>query len=386
MRWTGRKSSCWSARRPGTTGRAFSSCGQPSRINPGGASGSQRSTEQGDTAQRSPVPALEFTLSNYVVQTPWDYSIDTLSRAWFPSGDAGSSATRSSESSSTARQAQVFITDSSQSPPPVVSLSDLLSKIAELETTLASGAGIEGFRECIWGKIYRERTYRAGSPWTPSQFATTSASGSAAVTEVHRKHNPYRETQYHRFWLSGPDLDLFQTLIDDDDTVPDNGYEHAFALARPLPAGEYRINYNKQHYSRIPCNFVPDNAYCEWTVTVAAPAGTLHEAFFDPVAIGAAIGADGSDGVLKPAAFTVGGASATITSLKWESGVVRMLNPSASLAGHAIDFIALDGSVSLTLSFDNATQGGGGALTWSVADQPWQAGDLLMLRIRAASP
>ena len=109
--------------------------------------------------------------------------------------------------------------------------------------------------------------------------------------------------------------------------------------------------------------------------------GTVHEAFFDPVAIGAAVGADASNGVLEPAAFTVGGASATMTSLEWESSTVTMeLNPSASLAGHAVDFIALDGSVSLTLSFDDATQSGG-ALTWSVASQPWNAGDLLMLRI-----
>ena len=179
-------------------------------------------------------------------------------------------------------------------------------------------------------------------------------------------------------------MDLFQSGVEDDDTVPDNGYDHTLVLARPLPAGEYHVNDHMQHHDDFPCNFVPDT-YSKWTVTVTAPAGTVHEAFFDPVAIGAAVGADSSNGVLKPAAFTVGGASATITSLKWESGVVRMLNPSASLAGHAIDFIALDGSVSLTLSFDNATQSGG-ALTWSVADQPWQAGDLLMLRIRAASP
>ena len=116
---------------------------------------------------------------------------------------------------------------------------------------------------------------------------------------------------------------------------------------------------------------------------MTSPHGTVHEAFFDPVAIGAAVGADASNGVLEPAAFTVGGASATMTSLEWESSTVTMeLNPSASLAGHAVDFIALDGSVSLTLSFDDATQGGGGALTWSVANQPWNAGDLLMLRVR----
>ena len=118
-------------------------------------------------------------------------------------------------------------------------------------------------------------------------------------------------------------------------------------------------------------------------MTATAPPRTVHEVFFDPVAIGAGVGADATNGVLKPAAFTVDGASATITSLKWESGAVTMeLNPSAPLAGHAVDFIALDGSVTTTLSFDDATQGGGGALTWSVANQPWNAGDKLMLRVR----
>ena len=36
--------------------------------------------------------------------------------------------------------------------------------------------------------------------------------------------------------------------------------------------------------------------------------------------------------------------------------------------------------MSLTLSFDDATRSGG-ALTWSAASQPWNDGDLLMLRI-----
>ena len=321
----------------------------------------------------------EFTLSNYIVQTPWDYSIDTLSRAWMPAEDGGASGSSRST-------VLTFITDGSKTPPPTVSFADLRSKIAELEATLASGAGIEGFRNCIWGKILQER-YRRADPWTPAQRDATLASGSAAGTEVHRYNNPdyYRDPQYHRFWLSGSDMDLFQTLIDDTDSVPRNGYDHALALARPLPAGEYRVRYNKQHYRDFPCNFVPDS-YREWTVTVTAPAGTVHEAFFDPVAIGSAVGADSTNGVLEPAAFTVGGASATITSLKWESGTATMvLSPSASLAGHAVDFIALDGSVTTTLSFDDATQGGSGALTWSVAAQPWNAGDLLMLRIRSAN-
>ena len=343
-------------------------------LGPAGASGDgRRSVTPGSTS-----PAYVFTLSNYGVQTRWDYSVDTLSRAWLPSSGDGSSDVRSSDTAGL-----TFITDGTLSPPPVVSLSELRAQVAELETTLASGADIAGFEDCVQGKILRERLSRAHPPWTPIQYEATLASGVAAGTEVHREDHHYSsETQYHRFWLSGPDADLFQAPLDDNDSLPGNGYYYTLAIARPLPSGEYRVHHNLHDYTYIPCNFVPDDAYWVWAVTVAAPGGTVHEAFFDPVAIGAAVGADGSDGVLKPAAFTVGGASATITSLKWESGAVTMeLNPSASLAGHAVDFIALDGSVTSTLSFDNATQGGG-ALTWSVPNQPWNAGDKLMLRVR----
>ena len=251
---------------------------------------------------------------------------------------------------------------------------------------MAAGAGIAGFEDCIAGRILRDRIRRAHAPstWTPTQYGATLAAGSAAGTELFRQNFPshYRVPQYDRFWVTGPDAEQFQTPLDDDDTDPATGYDTIIVTARPLREGTYTSHHHWQHYSEIPCN-VPDDIPSEWTVTATAPPGTVHEVFFDPVAIGAGVGADGTSGVLEPAAFTVGGASATITSLEWEAGVVTMtLNPSASLAGHAIDFIALDGSVSLTLSFDDATQGGSGALTWSVASQPWNDGDLLMLRIR----
>ena len=162
---------------------------------------------------------------------------------------------------------------------------------------------------------------------------------------------------------------------------------HHLVTARPLPAGEYRINFHDIPPEQLICGgWAAFGKTTLWDyVNVTAPVGVLHEAFFDPVAIGTAVGADGANGVLKPAAFTVGGASATISSPKWESGTATMvLSPSASLAGHAIDFIALDGSVSMTLSFDDATRSGG-TLTWSMAAQPWNAGDLLMLRIRSTN-
>ena len=54
------------------------------------------------------------------------------------------------------------------------------------------------------------------------------------------------------------------------------------------------------------------------------------------------------------------------------------LNPTASLANYAIDFIDVTGTTTLSLSSDNASTT---PLTWTVPDKPWSDGDLLMLRI-----
>ena len=349
---------------------------------------SQSGGAQGASSQST--PALGFTQSNHYYQTPFDYSIDTLSRAWLPSSGAGASG-------SSGTPVQEYITDGSASPAPTISLSDLRSKITELETTLESGASIEGFRDCVYLKIIRERYGRAYGPWTPPQFQATLPSGSVAGTEIHRDNWPsyYEDPQYHRFWLSGSDMDLFQALVDDDDSDPDNGYDHTLALARPVPAGEYQVRYNMQHYRRFPCNFVPEDAYDAWTVTVTAPSGTLHEAFFDPVTVGTAVKADGTNGALKPASFTdANSASATLQSLSYEppagsgDGTVKLhVDPHTGLAGHSLDFIELDGSVSLSLGVaDAAVDAASKTLSWSVASQPWDDGDKLMLRIRKAAP
>ena len=128
----------------------------------------------------------------------------------------------------------------------------------------------------------------------------------------------------------------------------------------------------------------------EWTVTVNAPEGTLHEAFFDPVTDGTAVAADSTNGVLSPATFTdANGASATIERIAWEpgtggSGTVKVkLSPHDSMAGHTVNFIAMDGSVSLSLEVAGATvDATTGTLSWTVTSQPWQSGDKLMLRVR----
>ena len=77
----------------------------------------RRSVTPGSTA-----PAYAFTLSNDGVQTPWDYAVDTLSRAWLPSSVSGG---RSSDVRSSDTAGLTFITDGTLSPPPVVTLAEL---------------------------------------------------------------------------------------------------------------------------------------------------------------------------------------------------------------------------------------------------------------------
>ena len=159
--------------------------------------------------------------------------------------------------------------------------------------------------------------------------------------------------------------------------------------ARPIPAGEYRANNNFLRFPFIPCNHV---FTYEMTMTVTAPEGTVHEAFFDPVVIGAAVGADGSRGVLKPASFAIEGVGTTdIKRIRWESARVEMqIDPPGRPTGHHIDFIALDGTVVLRLDFDDAVdvveEGRTRALTWGVCERSWNDGDLLMLRISESPP
>ena len=333
-------------------------------------------------AGSSSAPALQFTRSNFYREQQWDYSVDTLSRAWLPARDAGGAAgqTRAADGAGT-----VFITDGAESPPPVVSMTDLRAKIAAMAAELQAGEGIEGHTDCILTRIGHAR-HRRTVPWAPFQYEATLASGAAAGIEVYKGRNEYREPRYSRWWLSGPDPERFQPLIIDDDDQSSNGYDHALATARPLPAGTYRVHYNWQHYSEIPCNFVPEDTYRDWTVTVTAPAGTVHEAFFDPVAVGAGVGADDSHGALTPTGFTVGATAATLQRLIWEAKQLQLeLSAAVSLADHYLDFIALDGSVSLRLRLDDATtaatDSGGQAWRWRACGAPWQTGDQLMLRL-----
>ena len=330
-----------------------------------------------------------FPRSGNNVQSIWDYAIDTLSRVWLPS---------SSTEVPTDTAAMEFITDGAKTPHPVISLADFRSQKGDLEALLKAGEGIEGYAECIAGMLAREGHMQANPDWPTPTDEKGLSSGLPSGTEVFREREGRDPdaTNYHNYWLSGADMDLFRVLRIDDDTDPKNGYEDALETVRPLPGGVYNVRHNRQTYRKIPCNYKPDDAYVAWTVTVTAPGGTLHELFFDPVAVGTTVAADGSNGVLKPASFTdANSESATIGSISYEpaagsgqTGTVKLeVDPHTGLANHLVDFIELDGSVSLSLNVAGATvDSANDTLSWSVSPQPWEDGDKLMVRIYKALP
>ncbi len=273
---------------------------------------------------------------------------------------------------------------------PSITVASLKALIDELEAEVSASVSPEEYRECrIQGyKWERGRGDKGGLRDIPDyyrRFHYGIPSGAAAGSQFYADARASGRLHYDppgapraQYWLEGRDKNLF-------------GAKHPgiVFLARPLPEGKYRFYYNDRERKYVICDAIPDfeRNRRELFVQVTAPAGTLHEAFFDPVDIVDAVGADGSNGVLKPVSFS---ANSAIERIDWQSNAVSIAvsNP-PSLADHHIDFIALDGSVALRLDFDDASvsdEGSTRTLRWKVCEQPWQSGDLLMLRISISEP
>ena len=339
--------------------------------------GSGTSGAQGANAAR------EFAFSNSHYKNPEGYTIDTLDPSWLPAEIDGSGASGASSNPS-------FITDSQApggDPEPTVSLADLRMKIAWME----GGDGILGYDRCIgvvlnYKKYNRDYEAFYGTPSTHNEWEKELVSGAGQGTLV-SAYDVNGGLTYDKYWLTGQDSQLFMSLVVDDDEDPLNGHKNHLAIARPLPAGVYRFAHHVIGNEYMPCGFTPDTRLL-WIVTITAPLGTVHEAFFDGVTIGSAVGVDAANGVLKPKSFPVteGVNTPTIQKATWEAGrAVVEFEPSLPLEGHHLELIALDGSLSLRLDFDDASEtieGVKRTFVWNVCNQPWVNGDLLMLRIR----
>ncbi len=291
---------------------------------------------------------------------------------------------------------QRFLTDV---PPatgtaPTITLGEIKTRIATVTAKLDAGDGSEEYTECVRETYYLERKDRHLREIYPDRGSTgsnispphthqfNSDLGVGTVVYEIPEGDPITPSVPFEVWLDGGDASLF--------SVANLSQDYRVTTTRPLPAGTYEFHFNHRgpYFSRCDGN---TDRY-EWTVTVTAPEGVLHEAFFDPVTVGSAVAADGANGVLKPALFAgANGATTTIERIAWEpgsgaTGTVKVaLSPHTGISGHAVDFIALDGSVSLSLHVSAATvDATNDTLSWPVVSQPWQNGDELMVRIREA--
>ena len=159
-------------------------------------------------------------------------------------------------------------------------------------------------------------------------------------------------------WLDGGDADLFRVELSDgvphdysgDGTNDSIQYTQRVVSARPLLAGVYRTNYNNRHVDFVLCDgYAPRY---EWTVTVTAPEGTLHEAFFDPVTISARQWAPTPPTASSSPPPSPSAKPSHPGSPASSGRTTRPSSPSAPTypwRDHALDFIELGGSVSLTL-------------------------------------
>ncbi len=324
------------------------------------------------------------------------YSLhSTRYKAWFPA------VTRTGSTN----DAQEFLLDVPRAAgtAPTITLGDLKAEIAAVATEIDGGDGSDAYETCVAEQYEIERVIRYfreeedTDAYDKSPQVSNLASGQPIGTQLYQRQNAgIYPDQKAKTWFEGRDAALFTVTQGEPTAFDVNGdgsftaesdgieFTETFATARPLPAGEYEIIRKEVWPRYLPCNYVLDN---EWTVTITAPEGTLHEAFFDPITDGTAVAADATNGVLKPATFTdADSASATLERIAWESGTVKFeLSSDDALAGQVANFIELDGTVSLSLNADDATvDAANDTLSWSAASQPWEDGDKLMLRIREA--
>ncbi len=332
---------------------------------------------------------------------PWEDYHTIASRwnkRWLPAASSG--AARASGGSDTQR----FLLDApvvsgragraagQSGGAPTITLAVLKTKIAANAKAIAAGGGSEAYKDCLYLKLEwaREVQYRLDSIvrlggqgyfYKRHDAALDSGLGKGTMAFTDPAYSEFPSTPPPHVGdaqLTGRDAALFR-------------WEWPMVLdtVRPLPAGEYKFYFVGRPKEYIICDGVPDleKKRQEVFITVTPPAGTLHEAFFDPVDLnGGGAGANSSSGVIDPDEFSVSGDDYEIESIVWDDDddeVVLTLDDHVSLSGYSLDFIELDGSIDTTLDVADATVNQTAATwTWSVTSAPWADGDQLMLRIR----
>ena len=322
---------------------------------------------------------------------------------WFPAVESFDR----SLSIESARVASAPLLSDEIDKPTEFSIEDLRERINAMDALLREGKGIEGYRECIEAKLRGERFLRRYMEVEEEAYSSRQTelgpfpSGQPANSIIDRSAR-FGGLGYAKEWLTGEDARFFQILLLEGGQVitPDHwatrgeitAYDVHLKAVRPLPSGLYHIYWHAQLPEEIPCDYgTPPVAEI---YTFSPETGALHEAFFDPVTMGAAVGADNANGALEPTDFEHDDREAAIEALRWRDGQVELTleveDELPDLASHRLDFIALDGSVALRLLFEDAVEFADeddiATFVWGVCEQSWQNGDLLMLRIATSVP
>ena len=350
----------------------------------------------------------------------WDmYSISSYqNRIWLPATSPANAQVAgelrfyleepdASESQTSASGRSTQSASQSSSITQTIGLSALKAKISEIDGMIVDDS--RKHEICMINKFSRMRrwTHLRSEGIEPKVTFTKSArikSGQPAGTVVLKGANDTKiaDGWEGRDWFEGEGAELFARgsitgTRTETATISNSFYamggkllvqaQHfmrSWETVRPLPKGTYNLRWKFQHALHAPCDNEDTIYDFPTTIRVTAPTGVLHEALFDPVTDGSAVAADATNGQLEPAAFTdANGSSATIQRIEWASDTVKVkVSPHTGLAGYKLDFIELDGSVSLSLQVDNATVDAAyRTLSWTVSEQPWHDGDKLMLRI-----
>ena len=281
-------------------------------------------------------------------------------------------------------------------------LRDIRRLIAKVNGELAANGGTDAQRKCVLRKYEHMRELdnwpQDRMHYTKWEVApgVTSGQPSGAVVIRRTMHtflpitDPLSEYDIRATSTDGLALFAHEANHGDPEDITGDGKDdwvpvhRRITTSRPLPAGDYSVTITEKRPQFALCGYEFSS---EWTVSVPSPEerGSVHEFFFDPVTDGNTVAASASVGVLKPRDFTNNnGSAASIVRLEWALPTVTLTAwPISALADLALDIIELDGSVSLTLDYTDATvDAARSTLAWSVDYQPWDAGDTLMVRVR----
>ena len=323
------------------------------RLDPGGPEGVYAPRNPGvdvtvaSTEYKAWLPAVATTTASTRSKQAASSGDDQLFHLDAPAGTGGGAVTREAAGSSESTTATT------------ISVGQIKSKVREVLRWVRESGGTPEAEDCVADAYAVIDSLDRGEGFYDKAILDrfSALSGQPAGSDAFRYLPEYvevsPESQIGEIWYEGPHARLF-------------GHRSGYTtFTRPLPAGEYRFFHNSSMRDWLPCDFYDERMSnkLEHFVTVSAPVGTLAESFFDPYASSTAV---------------IG--TTTVGTISWQSGRVTA-DLTIDVTGHALDFIGLDGTTTLSLIVADATETGG-ALTWSVPTQPWSAGDKLMLRIR----